>query len=161
MPWTPPPQVNHLNTTPGEKVKFQASSVLRNLLSTSWHKPEVCLAARQMNAGGNSTWQMPVPPVWVPKQGCSPASNPLVTVVSLQPIRCLGTIPIKRGKKKKNTACRLSGSQLESLCRRRWAGNQFLQRNPGRAKPVWAWRELKKLSGGLLLGGPDLENIRS
>lgn len=43
---------------------------------------------------------MPVPPVWVHKQGCSPASNPLVTVVSLQPIRCLGIIPIKRKKKK-------------------------------------------------------------
>lgn len=134
MPWTPPPQVNHLNTTPGEKVKFQASSVLRNLLSTSWHKPEVCLAARQMNAGGNSTWQMPVPPVWVPKQGCSPASNPLVTVVSLQPIRCLGTIPIKRGKKKKEYSMSFIGQPIREPLQEKVSWKPVLTKESGQGQ---------------------------
>lgn len=75
----------------------------------SIRRPEVCLIATKMNARRNSGWQIPVSPVLFNKQDSSPASSPLVAVMSVSN-QLHGNYP-----NKKNTMCHFSVSQLKSL----------------------------------------------
>lgn len=96
IPWTLPIRLTPLNRAWEKRLSFRRLlcwGIYFQHLDTSQRS---ALQARETDAGGNWAWQMPVPPVWVNKQDSSPASNPLVTVISMQPISCLGIIPIKK-----------------------------------------------------------------